>query len=78
LAYIDIADYKLKLPALITSIDLDHVTVQGGVSLKNCTGLKEFKLKHVYIGDHILHLPASTTNINLDDVTLVGGKLCND
>jgi len=41
--------------------------VSGGVSLENCTGLKEFTLKHVYIGDHILHLPASTTNIYLDD-----------
>ena len=66
----DLKDDILKLPASITSIDLDHVTMSGGVSLDTFTGLLCLTLAHIDIKHDELKLPASITSINLDHVTV--------
>jgi len=66
-------DKALQPPESITSIDIGQIIVGGGVSLDNCTKLRELEMKHVDIGDHNLQLPASITNIDLDHVTVGGG-----
>jgi len=41
LKYIYFGDHNLQLPASITDIDLDHVTVRGGVSLEKMYNARE-------------------------------------
>jgi len=65
-------DNILKLLASIHTINLDNVTVSGGVSLENCTRLDMITLKHVDLKDNTLHLPASIRYINFDNVIVTG------
>ena len=73
LKYIDLGHQLLQLSESLFKINMDHVTVSGGVSLENCTRLSDLSLKHIDLKDHKLELPTSINNINLEHVTVSEG-----
>jgi len=66
LSHLEIGDRNPQLPDSITNINIEDLTVTGGVLLENYSGLEQLILAYNDITDDKLKLPALITSFDLE------------